>query len=44
LIKPIVGERMTMDVSYQKYWKRARQPLDIGHRGMGVSFGSGCKM
>lgn len=26
-----------MDVSYAKHWKK-RQPLEVGHRGMGNSY------
>ncbi|XP_052093799.1 glycerophosphocholine phosphodiesterase GPCPD1-like [Mytilus californianus] len=37
LIKPLVGLPMTMEVSYQNYWKFERAALDIGHKGMGSS-------
>ncbi|VDI53517.1 Hypothetical predicted protein [Mytilus galloprovincialis] len=29
---------MTMEVSYQNYWKFERAALDIGHKGMGSSY------
>ncbi|XP_052093796.1 glycerophosphocholine phosphodiesterase GPCPD1-like isoform X1 [Mytilus californianus] len=37
-IKPLVGLPMTMEVSYQNYWKFERAALDIGHKGMGSSY------
>ena len=30
-----------MSVSYSTHWNRTRQPLDVGHRGLGGSFGLG---
>ncbi|KAJ8300997.1 hypothetical protein KUTeg_022516 [Tegillarca granosa] len=38
IAKPVTGINMSMEVSYQKYWKLARGPLDVGHRGMGSSY------
>ncbi|WAQ99036.1 GPCP1-like protein [Mya arenaria] len=35
LIKPLIGAQFSLEVTYQNYWK-AREPLDIGHRGMGM--------
>lgn len=37
-IKPLVGLPMSMEVSYQNYWKFERAAIDIGHRGMGSSY------
>ncbi|KAH3838085.1 putative glycerophosphocholine phosphodiesterase GPCPD1 homolog 2 [Dreissena polymorpha] len=44
LIKPLKGFNASLEVSYQKHWNWSRQPLDIGHRGMGVSYSNKCKM
>ncbi|XP_052797053.1 glycerophosphocholine phosphodiesterase GPCPD1-like isoform X2 [Mya arenaria] len=43
LIKPLIGAQFSLEVTYQNYWK-AREPLDIGHRGMGMSYSNKCKM
>ena len=38
IIKPLKGEACDMTVSYARLWKK-RRPLDVGHRGMGSSYG-----
>ncbi|XP_053380128.1 glycerophosphocholine phosphodiesterase GPCPD1-like [Mercenaria mercenaria] len=38
VVKAMIGRKFGMEVSYQKYWKHSREPLDIGHRGMGISY------
>ena len=38
VVKPMTGHKFDMSVSYQKYWKDTREPLDVGHRGMGISY------
>ena len=40
MIRPLVGYSCDMAVSYAHTWKRGRRPLDVGHRGMGVSYAS----
>ncbi|XP_064617078.1 glycerophosphocholine phosphodiesterase GPCPD1-like [Liolophura sinensis] len=37
IAKPMTNFQCSMETSFALHWKRDRGPLDIGHRGMGVS-------
>lgn len=39
VIKPMLNHECDMSVSYARHWKHQRRPLDVGHRGMGPSYG-----
>ncbi|XP_052788976.1 glycerophosphocholine phosphodiesterase GPCPD1-like isoform X2 [Mya arenaria] len=40
LIKPMYGPntRISMERTFQRYWKSTRKPVDVGHRGLGSSY------
>ncbi|XP_053381045.1 glycerophosphocholine phosphodiesterase GPCPD1-like [Mercenaria mercenaria] len=38
IVKPMIGAGFNMKQTFQRYWKSTRQPVDVGHRGLGSSY------